>query len=196
MQAYGCLRWNRFIRFYNRNRNFRLTRRYWLRCWDWWWCSSNRTSNFRSTQSWSGCNGKFPRPYFCRLSYKDVVGVCVGLASVGAGVMFVTTVGFTVASVFICLERPWYMCKSWSSKLSFWSSGNKESMICYMSWSKRASVASCGGDVNRCSVSRLWNKCSGTNIFCTCFIWTACQVNQQQGVQRVRQALVKSLLFD
>ena len=37
---------------------------------------------------------------------KDVVGVCVGLSSVGAGVMIVTTVGFTVATVFICLERP------------------------------------------------------------------------------------------
>ena len=37
---------------------------------------------------------------------KDVVGVCVGLPSVGAGVTFVTTVGFTVASVLICLERP------------------------------------------------------------------------------------------
>ena len=37
---------------------------------------------------------------------KAVVGVCVGLASVGAGATFVTTVVFIVASVFICLERP------------------------------------------------------------------------------------------
>ena len=47
---------------------------------------------------------------FWRLTFsdfpKDVVGVCVGISSVGAGVTFVTTVGFTAASVFICLERP------------------------------------------------------------------------------------------
>ena len=43
---------------------------------------------------------------------EDVVGECVGLVSVGAGATFVPTVGFTVASVFICLDRRSYLRKS------------------------------------------------------------------------------------